>query len=62
MESEIDVELFGLIERLQQMQEHSELLATRHHDLREQLRAAERKLRELHQRILEEDNDIGGEG
>lgn len=61
MSSEIDSEVFDLIKRLRQMQEKAEALATHQHDLKEQLKAAEEKAREVHQRILEEENDVGGE-
>ena len=62
MDSEIDSQVFDLIKRLQQLQEKAEALAAHQHDLREQLKVAEEKARALHQKILEEQSDIGGEG
>jgi hypothetical protein len=61
MDSEIDSQVFDLIKRLQQLQEKAEALAVHQHDLREQLKVAEEKARALHQKILEEQSDIGGE-
>ncbi len=62
MNSEIDAEVFDLVKKLQQLQEKSEALATYQHDLKEQLKTAEQKARELHQKITEGRNDVGGEG
>jgi predicted nucleic acid-binding Zn-ribbon protein len=62
MDSEIDSQVFDLIKRLQQLQEKAEGLAAHQLDLKEQLKVAEEKARALHQRILEEQSDIGGEG
>jgi hypothetical protein len=62
MDSEIDSQVFDLIKRLQQLQEKAEALAAHQYDLREQLKVAEEKARALHQKILEEQSDIGGEG
>ncbi len=62
MNSEIDTEIFDLIKRLQQMQEKAEALAEQQHELKQQLKTAEEKARELHQKLRIEQSDLGGEG
>jgi uncharacterized coiled-coil DUF342 family protein len=51
-----------LIERLRNIQEKADYLATEQHKLKQQLVAAVEKAHELHQKILEARNDLGGEG
>jgi len=62
MNSEIDEEVFNLVKQLQRLQEKAEALAAYQHELRDQLVSAERKARELHQRITEGRQDVGGQG
>jgi hypothetical protein len=61
MKSEIDAEVFDLINRLRQLQGKAEAVAAHQHDLRDQLKVAEEKARELHQKILDDQFDVGGE-
>lgn len=51
-----------LIDRLRNLEEKADGLATEQHKLRQQLVAAVEKAHELHQEILEERNELGGEG
>lgn len=62
VDPEVDAEVVELIARLLRMQEKAELLAECQNELREQLRVAELAARELHLRIMEDKNDLGGEG
>jgi hypothetical protein len=52
----------GLIEQLRTIQEKADDLATEQYRLKQQLVAAVELAHELHQEILEEKNELGGEG
>ena len=62
MKTAIDAEVFDLIKQLRQLRDNAEALSAQQHDLKEQLKTAEVKARELHQKILEEQFELGGEG
>jgi uncharacterized coiled-coil DUF342 family protein len=51
-----------LVDRLRTIQAKADELATEQHQLKQQLVVAVQKAHELHQKILEETNEIGGEG
>jgi uncharacterized coiled-coil DUF342 family protein len=51
-----------LIDQLRTIQEKADDLATEQNKLKQQLVAAVDKAHELHQKILEERNDLGGQG
>jgi hypothetical protein len=57
-----DIEIIVLIEDLLQMQEKANGLAVQQLELMKQLETALKKSRELHQTILGEKRDVGGEG
>ena len=57
-----DAEILDLIDRLRKMKEKADNLATEQHTLKRQLTTAVEKAHELHQKILEDRNDLGGEG
>jgi hypothetical protein len=56
-----DAEFIDLIEHLRQMQEKANVLAVEQLELTQQLETAFKKARALHRRILEEQQDVGGE-
>ena len=62
MSTEFDSEIYDLIKQLRQMQDKAEALAAHQHDLRDQLKAAEKRALELHQKIILDQCDVGGEG
>jgi uncharacterized coiled-coil DUF342 family protein len=51
-----------LIDQLRNIQEKADDLATEQHTLKQQLATAVEKAHELHQKILEETNELGGQG
>ena len=51
-----------LVDQLRIIQEKADVLATEQHKLKLQLVEAVEKAHELHQKILEERNEMGGEG
>lgn len=57
-----DVEILDLIEQLRQVRAKADELATLQRDLKQQLDAALKKAHELHQKTVEEQSDLGGEG
>ena len=57
-----DAEIIDLIEHLRNMQEKANTLALEQLKLTQQLETAFKKARELHRKILQEQNDVGGEG
>ncbi|MBI3860419.1 MAG: hypothetical protein HY290_00835 [Planctomycetia bacterium] len=56
-----DAEIIDLVERLRIMQEKANALATQQLELTQQLEAAFKKAHDLHEQILREQNDTGGE-
>ena len=57
-----DAEIIDLIERMRQMQEKANALAVKQLELMQQLETAFKTARELHQNVLADQNDVGGEG
>lgn len=62
MNYEIDSEVFELINRLRQMQEKAESLATQQHELRDQLIVAKETAHEVQRKLLLDQRHVGGEG
>jgi hypothetical protein len=57
-----DAEILDLIEQLRQVQAKADELAPLQRHLKQQLEAALKKASELHQKTVEEQSDVGGEG
>jgi hypothetical protein len=57
-----DAEIIDLIERLRQMQEKANALASQQLELTLRIETAFKLARELHQNVLADQHDVGGEG
>jgi uncharacterized protein YoxC len=57
-----DAKIIDLIEQLRQVQVKAEEVATPPRDLKQQLDTTLKKATELHQKTVEEQRDVGGEG
>lgn len=56
-----DAEIIDLIEKLRLMQEKANVLASQQLEMTQHLEYAFKKARELHEQILQEQTDTGGE-
>lgn len=62
MKLEIDSKVSDLLNQLRQLHDKAEVLTEHQAELTAQLKAAREIAHALHQKILEEQSDMGGEG